>query len=187
MPERQDIRICGGLTEIPLFRLTLSEFRAHSLALERQAEARYGEYAMRMHYLDARRVADAFEMLKMVQRQEVKTLEAEAEGRGRSWLSPWEYLWRMTHSSHVLEPPLPASPHSARQALEFVIAMEKRARAYYGDVATRARDAHVRACATEMSDQKNRRLELLEQLLALEVGASWKRVASLGHDGRRVA
>lgn len=183
--ERQDIRLCGGLTGIPLFPLTLSEFRAHALELERHAESRYGEYAMRMHYLDAKRAADAFEKLKMLQKQEVKTLEAEAEVQSRSWFSPWKYVWRRTHAPDALDPMPPVPPHSAREALQIVITMERRACAYYSEAANHGRDAAVRAYASAMSDRKNWRLELLEQLLALETGAGWNRVASLAGDGPR--
>jgi len=184
--QQRDIAIHGGTTKGHLFRLTLSEFRARALELERHAETRYGEYAMRMHYLDARRVADAFEKLKMLQKQEVKALEAEAEVQSRSWFSPWKSMSRPTHCPDALELMLPVPPHGAREALQVVIAMEKRAGAYYGEAAVQARDAALRACASEMSGQKNTRLELLEQLLALETGAAWTRVASLAGDAPRV-
>lgn len=185
--QQQDIGSHGGTTGIHLFPLTWSEFRAHALELERHAETRYGEYAMRMHYLDARRVADAFERLKMLQKQEVKALEAEAEVRSRSWHAPWEYVRRLTHPPDALGSAPPVPPNSAREALQLVIAMEKRAGAYYAGAATQARDAAVRACAGEMAGQKNRRLELLEQLLALETGAGWARVASLAGNRPPVA
>lgn len=156
---------------VKLLPLSVAELSAHALELEREAGARYREYAARMREIGEEKTADVFDDLTRDQDAEVRALEASAGDRRASELSPWEYVWRLTYLPEKLEQTPRLVPLSAREALQLALLAKRRAEAFYSDVAGNARDDIVRLCAAEMMANEVQQVHYLEWLLNAEMHA----------------
>ena len=152
-----------------LLPLSVAELCGHALELERDAGARFCEYAGRMRELGAGQVASAFDELRREQDEEVRALEAASGERRPAELSPWEYAWRLTYMPEGMEQQPRLVPLSAREALQLALIAKRRAEAFYCDVADNARDAVVRGCAAEMASAERGQIQRLERLLVGEI------------------
>jgi rubrerythrin len=161
-----------------LLPLSVAELCGHALELERDAGARFREYAARMRELGAGQVASAFDELSLEQDEEVRALEAASGERRPSELSPWEYAWRLTYMPEGMEQHPRLVPLSAREALQLAVLAKRRAESFYGDVSENARDAVVRSCAAEMASAERRHIQRLERMLANEILQSQARKPS---------
>ena len=152
-----------------LLPLSVAELCGHALELERDAGARFREYAGRMRELGAGQVASAFDELTIEQDEEVRALEAASGERRPGELSPWEYAWRLTYMPEGMEQRPRLVPLSAREALQLALIAKRRAESFYCDVADNATDAVVRSCAAEMASAERSQIRRLERLLAGEI------------------
>lgn len=143
---------------------SLIEVYAHSLAIEGQAARRFAELERFLRDAGIDYLADEIEAIA---REELEQYEALALGTADRPLPPiadWEY------SPHFLGPAADraAAPRTARDALALALATERRAQAFYIDVAEHATDDAVCAFAVEMATDEQRHIQRLETLLARE-------------------
>jgi len=152
--------------------LSVAELCVHALELAREAASRLHEYSDRMRLLGAEPLAAVFEAFEKDKRIQGHALEGACQGRRLPELSPWEYAWRIAYAPGKLDPSPRILPLDAREALELALAAERRAAAFYDDVAEHARDVAVRACAADLATHSRPQVQRLEHLLAEEVRAA---------------
>ena len=143
---------------------SLIEVYAHSLAIEREAAKRFTELERFLRDAGIDYLADEIEAIR---REEFEQYEALALGTAERELPPiaeWEY------SCHFLGPAADrwSEPKTSRDALALALATERRAQAFYIDVAEHATDDAVCAFAVEMAADEQRHIQRLETLLARE-------------------
>jgi bacterioferritin (cytochrome b1) len=143
---------------------SLIEVYAHSLVLEREAAKRFAELERFLRNTGIDYLADE---LAAIAKEELEQYEALALGTAERDLPPiadWEYSW------HFLGPAADrlAAPRTPRDALAIALATERRAQAFYIDVAEHASDDAVCAFAVEMATDEQRHIQRLETLLARE-------------------
>jgi hypothetical protein len=162
-----------------LLPLTMQELCAHALELERDAGARFSEYARRLREIGSDELADEFDAMSRAQAEEARALQAAAGGRPPAVLTPWEYAWRLAYLPDGDGPR--AVPLTARDALQFAALAKRRAEAFYREVADNARDEMVRSCAQEMGSAERRQILRLERLLGSAGGEA--AAGGLSQDG----
>jgi rubrerythrin len=128
----------------------MDELYAQALALERDAVARYREYARCVRRLGHFQLADTLEALGREEREQVRALERGSEGRELPVPASWECI---------------AAPRTAADALGLALAAERRAESFYNDAASYAQDVAVRMVAALMAVDERRHVEQLERLL----------------------
>jgi rubrerythrin len=167
-----------------LLPLSMQELCAHALELERDAGARFRQYAERMREIGAQKLADEFDAMSRAQAEEARALQAAAGGHPPAELTPWEHAWRLAYLPDGDGPR--AAPLTARDALQFAALAKRRAEAFYREVADNARDEMVRSCAQEMGSAERRQILRLEWLLEAEGGeAAAGGLSQDGDDGLR--
>jgi hypothetical protein len=154
---------------VKLLPLSVAELCAHALALERDAEVRFRDYATRMREIGQPGFAAEFDKLAAEQDDDVRALEAAAGAREPAELSPWEFVWRLTFMPEGTDARPRLVPMSPREALQLAVVAKRRAEVFYNDVATNAGDRIVRDCAAEMAASESRQIRRLERLLGAEL------------------
>ena len=167
-----------------LLPLSMQELCAHALELERDAGARFREYAKRMRELGSERVAREFDAMVLEQETETRALQAAAGNHPPAELTPWEHAWRRTYLPDGLDGQPRAVPADAREALEYAALAKRRAERFYRDVADHTVNDIVRSCADEMAAAERRQILRIEMLLAWVSGESGPPAASWDGDAR---
>ena len=108
---------------------SLDEFLAHAIALEREAEARYGELADMMEAHHNAETARVFRDMARFSKMHGDSVAERARDRAVRKLAPWEYRWTLPpevgddEGVHYLMPPF--------NALKYARDNEIRGMAYY--------------------------------------------------------
>ena len=143
---------------------SLIEVYAHALILERDAAKCFAELERFLRDAGIDYLADE---LEAIGKEEFEQYEALALGTAERALPPiadWEYTWHFMGAAAAAAGPL----KTPRDALALALATERRAQAFYIDVAEHATDDAVCAFAVEMATDEQRHIEKLETLLARE-------------------
>jgi hypothetical protein len=143
---------------------TLIEVYAHSLVLERDATRRFAELERFLRDAGIDYLADELEAIGKEEHEQYEALALGLAERELPQIADWEYSW------HFLGPAADrvSGPSSPREALSLALAGERRAQAFYIDVAENANDDAVCAFAIEMATDEQRHIQRLETLLARE-------------------
>jgi rubrerythrin len=174
-------------------RITAPALYAHAIAIEREAIARYSEFAERMADLGNHAVAEVFATLARLETEHLEALAARSAGMKLPELAAHEYRWLNDGLSG-------AAPETAarelvfrlmtpRHALEIALAGEKRAAAFFEQVVVSVEDAMLRALAAEMAADEADHVALLEKLLETTPGpiVDWASVYDMETtDGQRL-
>ncbi len=138
-----------------------AELYAHAIAIEREAAARYAEFAQRMADEDREDLAALFSGLARAEAEHLETLRRRTEGVTLPELHGDEYRW--------LDAGVPETPArelvyrlmTPRQALAIALQAEQRAGAFFEHVFTTTSDPALRALAREMAAEEREHVELL--------------------------
>jgi tRNA isopentenyl-2-thiomethyl-A-37 hydroxylase MiaE len=143
---------------------SLIEVYAHALALEREASTRFVELERFLRGAGIDYLADELDAIAREEREQYEALALGTAERELPQIAEWEYSW------HFLGPQAErtAAPKTPRDALALALAIERRTRAFYIDVAEHAIDDAVCAFAVEMATDEQRHIQRLETLLARE-------------------
>ncbi len=143
---------------------SLIEVYAHSLAIEREAAKRFAELERFLRDAGIDYLADEIEAIGREEREQYEALALGTADRPLPPVADWEY------SPHFLGPDADrvSPPRTPRDALALALATERRAQAFYIDVAEHATDDAVCAFAVEMATDEQRHVQRLETLLARE-------------------
>ena len=144
---------------------TSAELYAHAIAIEREATARYLEFAERMSDLGNDPVAEIFGTLATLEAEHlVELLERTAE-MALPEFAGGEYRWLSGSAPETVDRELVFRLMTPRHALEIALLAENRAAAFFESVVLTADDALLRALACEMAADEADHVAMLEKLL----------------------
>lgn len=144
--------------------MTLPEFLAHAIALEREAAERYLELADMMESYRNDAVASTFRDMVHYSRLHHDSIVERAKGLALPALRSWQYRWRHppeTGGEEAFDPQL-----TAYEALRYARENEFRAQAFYSQAAADAGDAEVRRLAEEFAAEEAEHVAALDDWLA---------------------
>jgi rubrerythrin len=124
---------------------------AHALAIEREAAARYREFAERMTDEGNDAAARFFRELAGYEREHAARLEIETSGMTLPRLAPEEYAWLDAGAPESAAHDLLFQLMTPNDALEIALAAELRAKAFFEQVHGEASDTRLRDLASEMA------------------------------------
>ena len=141
------------------------ELYAHAIAIEREATARYVEFAERMSDLGNEPVAEIFGTLATLEAEHLVELLERTTGMALPELAGGEYRWLSSSAPESVDRELVFRLMTPRQALEIALLAEHRAAAFFESVILTADDAMLRALACEMAADEGDHVAMLEKLL----------------------
>jgi rubrerythrin len=144
---------------------TIADLYAHAIAIEREAAARYSEFAERMDDLGNDAAADVFGTLARLEAEHLDELLKHTAGMSLPELAAHEYAWLDSGAPETAARELVFRLMTPRHALEIALAGEKRAAAFFESVVMRGDDAMLRALATEMAADETDHIVMIEKLL----------------------
>lgn len=129
---------------------SVADLWAHALAIEREAAARYQEFAQQMYDHENVDAARLFERLAAVERRHTREVEQLAAGIALPALEPGQYAWLDKGSAQAAAHELIFRLMTPRDALQVALKGEERAKAFFDHVAATTDDPAIRALAHEM-------------------------------------
>ena len=150
--------------------MNAAELYAHAIAIEREAAARYSEFAERMADLGNDAAAEIFATLARLEAEHLDELLARAANMRVPRLREGEYAWLDAGAPETAARELVLRVLSVRQALQIARASEQRAAAFFETVAITAPDPMLRALAIEMATEELHHIDMLEKLLEATPG-----------------
>jgi rubrerythrin len=169
----------GGLGEIGG---GIAALYAHALAIEREAAARYGEFAARMGDSGNDTVARLFGELARFEDAHARALERECAGLALPDIAPGEYAW--------LDAAAPESPAhdlvfrlmTPHDALAIALEAELRAQSFFEQVLERAGDPLLRDIAAAMAREERAHAASVREALACtpDPRIDWEKIFSDG-------
>jgi rubrerythrin len=144
---------------------TVSHLYAHAIAIEREAAARYSEFAQRMADLGNETAAEVFATLARLEAEHLDELVRRTTGMALPELAAHEYAWLDAGAPETAARELVFRLLTPRQALELALQGEKRAAAFFESVVLSAGDPMLCALAIEMAADEADHIVMIEKLL----------------------
>jgi len=145
---------------------SVPELYAHALAIEREASARYLEFADRMADEGNDHVATLFRSLAKFESEHVKQLEEATRDMALPDIAAGEYAWLDAGAPEVAAHDLVFRLMTPHDALEIALEAEHRARRFFGEVYENADDAPLRELALDMAREEDDHVAWVERALA---------------------
>ena len=144
---------------------TSAELYAHAIAIEREAAARYFEFAERMSDLGNEAVAEIFSTLATLEAEHLIELLERTADMALPDLAADEHRWLGGSAPETVDRELVFRLMTPRHALEIALLAENRAAAFFDTVVLTCDDAMLRALACEMAGDEADHIAILEKLL----------------------
>jgi rubrerythrin len=159
---------------------SLEEFHAHALAIEREAAARYREFAARMADHDNDDLAALFAKLARMEQEHASLIERRIGAAALQDLPPGAYRWLDAGAPETAAHDWIFRLLTPFDALRIALAGEQRARDFFLAVAAETDDPALRAFAQEMAEEEVEHAARLERALAHEPNPhiDWEQVLS---------
>ncbi|SPE36459.1 Rubrerythrin [Burkholderiales bacterium] len=144
---------------------SVPDLLAHALAIERDAEERYGELADQMATHNNSAAEDLFRRLAQIESRHVQQIQEMCAGVEPPQRAPWEFLWSGGEGPEAMDL---ASVHyllSPHEAVRLAMGHEARAEEFYRGVAGSARPAPVRQLARQLADEEAEHVRWLQDWL----------------------
>ena len=141
------------------------ELYAHAIAIEREAAARYAEFAQRMSDMGNAAAAEVFGTLCVLESEHLEALLRRTEGLKIPQLRPYEYSWLDSGPPETPARELVFRLLTPHQARAIALDAERRAEAFFEQVLLTADDPALRALAREMAAEEGDHALMLERLL----------------------
>jgi rubrerythrin len=154
----------GGTSRVT----TVAELLAHALAMETDAAERYGELADQMEMHRKKGVAAIFRRLEHAERAHLEELTRRCAGLELPHYAPWEFQWSASEAPETIAIERVHYQLSVREAVALALEHERRATAFFSDVAASGAPADVAALATEFAQEEREHIQWLEECLARE-------------------
>jgi rubrerythrin len=150
----------------PLAPESLDDFMAQALAMEMEAQQRYGDLADMMEMHNNREVAELFRKMSVIEGKHAAQIKAEMGWTETPRAAAIAPVWQgfeaaetiPTESLHYLMQPY--------HALELALAAEQRAEAFFAHLAGVATTEAVRRAALELQDEEREHVELIRAWMA---------------------
>ena len=145
---------------------SVAELYAHALAIEREAAARYREFAARMDDEGNDAAARLFRELAGFESQHAAQLERETRGMLLPGLAPGDYAWLDAGAPETAAHDLVFRLMTPSDALEIALGAELRAQKFFEHVRAEAGDARLRELANEMAQEEQVHAAWVREALA---------------------
>jgi rubrerythrin len=148
----------------------IDDFQAHALAIEREAAARYREFAARMSDRDQPALAELFERLARMEQAHAAALEqrfgaAPADDATADDLPASEYRWLDAGKPETAAHDWVFRLLTPHDALRIALTGEQRARDFFQRVADGTTNPELQALAQDMANEEVEHAEKLERAL----------------------
>lgn len=154
--------------------VSLRDFHAHALAIERDAVARYRALATQMSTHNNHHAAIVFEQLANAEAEHAERLSRAQPDVDVVHSRPWDYRWASAESPESVPFETVHYLMEARGAFELALAAEERARAFFEAAAADTPNPEVRTLAREFAQEERAHIALIEteieRLLPSSVG-----------------
>lgn len=151
---------------------------AHAIAMEREAAARYREFAqsMRDHGNDA--MAGLFDRLASVESAHADRLERETRNIAIPIVDPTDYAWIDTGSPEAAAREFVLRLMTPFDALKIALGAEQRAQRFFAEVLEAAVEGDVKALAMEMLEDEADHIDWVKEALehAPRPSVDWERL-----------
>jgi rubrerythrin len=147
---------------------SVTELFAHALAMEREAAERYTEFARFMADRDHVELADLFQRLARLERDHARFIERRAGPIEVSAAIEAEVRWLESGPANAAVHEWLARMMGPREALAIALEAERRAQAFFAELARTVADEGVRRMAREFADEEAEHAARLERALAAE-------------------
>lgn len=147
---------------------SIAELYAHALAIEREAAARYQEFAQQMEDHDREELARLFRTLAHLEHDHAQVIEKRSAGLRLPSLAPNEYSWLDAGPPETATHEWLFRLMTPRDALLIALAAERRAKAFFDTVAAACDDPALRQLARDMADDEADHINRVERALARE-------------------
>lgn len=147
---------------------TVAELLAHALAMETEATERYGELADQMEMHRKKGVAAIFRRLERAERAHLEELTQRCAGMALPHYAPWEFQWSAREAPETIAIERVHYQLSVREAVELALEHERRATAFFAEVAASGAPDEVVALATEFAEEEREHIQWLQACLDQE-------------------
>lgn len=141
------------------------ELYAHAIAIEREAAARYAEFAERMEDEGREDLSRVFGLLARVEAEHLETLERRIAGVEMPKIAEERYKWLDAGAPETTARELVYRLMTPRHALAIALHAEQRAQAFFEHVYWTAADPALRALAKEMAAEEREHVSLVAKML----------------------
>lgn len=141
------------------------ELYAHAIAIEREAAARYAEFAERMEDEGREDLSRVFGLLARVEAEHLETLERRVAGIEVPKIAEERYKWLDAGAPETAARELVYRLMTPRHALAIALHAEQRAQAFFEHVYWTAADPALRALAKEMAAEEREHVSLVAKML----------------------
>jgi rubrerythrin len=141
-----------------------TELYVHAIAIEREAAARYSQFAERMPQQGNEEVARLFRRLAAFEAKHLAALKQRTAGIDLPRLTS-DYSWLDDTAPETMPLDVLFRRMTPQQALAIALQAEKRARAFFEHAGRTASDPAVRALAKEMAREEAEHIVLIERML----------------------
>jgi len=165
---------------------SVPELYAHALAIEREAAARYLEFADHMADEGNDHVATLFRSLAGFESEHVRQLEEATRGMKLPDIPAGQYAWLDTGAPETAAHELVFRLMTPHDALAVALEAERRARRFFDEVYQNAEDAPLRALALDMAREEADHVAWVERALAADPDphVDWEKVLEEREAGR---
>ena len=165
---------------------SVPELYAHALAIEREAAARYLEFADRMADEGNDHVATLFRSLARFEAEHVDQLVDATRDMALPEIAPGQYAWLDAGAPETAAHDLVFRLMTPHDALEIALEAERRARRFFDEVYEDAGDAPLRELALDMAREEDDHVAWVERALAAnpDPHIDWEKVLEERDPGR---
>lgn len=142
-----------------------AELYAHAIAIEREAAARYGEFAERMEDEGQDDLARVFSMLSLAEAEHLEALERRTQGIALPEVPAGNYAWLDAGAPETAARELVFRLLTPRHALAIALHAESSAQAFFEQVYWTTSDPALRALAKEMAAEEREHAALVARML----------------------
>lgn len=162
------------------------ELYAHALAIEREAAARYLEFAERMADEGNAHVATLFRSLARFESEHVAQLEEATRDMRLPEIAQGQYAWLDAGAPETAAHDLVFRLMTPHAALEIALAAERRARRFFDQVYENSDDEQLRELALDMAREEDDHVAWVERALAAnpDPHIDWEKVLEERDSGR---
>ena len=142
-----------------------AELYAHAIAIEREAAARYAEFAEHMEDDGREDLARVFGLLARLEAEHLEALERRTAGIALPDIPQGRYAWLDSGAPETQARELIFRLMTPRHALAIALAAERRAQAFFEQVYWTTTDPALRALAREMAAEEREHVDLIARML----------------------
>lgn len=144
---------------------TVEDLLAYALAMETEAAERYEELADQMEVHHNQEVAQLFRKMAAIEGRHSDHMQELARGMELPEIAPWDYQWPGAESPEAIDPQDLHYRIPPARAIALALRHERRAAAFYRQLAQDAQRDDVRRTAEEFAVEEEEHVRWLEQWL----------------------